>query len=135
MQVEQPIKAVYLDGAYDAQTFFDNLIEREINPVIPPQKGAVEWYWEEPDDHPDYPRNKAVRRINEIGRAEWKKESRYHRRSLSETAMFRFKVTYGGSHYSRKVENQKQENKLKIKALNIMTAQGMPDSKIKKKTA
>jgi uncharacterized protein YggL (DUF469 family) len=54
-QIEQPVKEVYLDGAYDAQSCFDNLIEREINPVIPPQKGAVEWYWEEPDDHPDYP--------------------------------------------------------------------------------
>lgn len=68
-QVAAPIKEIYLDGAYDAQSCYDGLIEREINPVIPPQKGAVEWYWNEIGDHPEYPRNIAVRRCNEIGRA------------------------------------------------------------------
>ncbi|MBC6995436.1 IS5 family transposase, partial [Lewinella lacunae] len=99
-QVKAPIEEVYMDGAYDAQSCYDGLIARNITPVIPPQKGAVEWYWEEENDYPDYPRNVAVRRVNEIGRAEWKKEVGYHRRSLSETAMFRYKAIFGSQHYS-----------------------------------
>ena len=130
-QVEATIDEVYLDGAYDAQTCYDGLINRGINPVIPPQKGAVEWYWDEVGDHPDYPRNVAVRRVNEIGRVDWKKEVGYHRRSLSETAMFRYKTIFGPIHYSRLLETQTQENKMKIKALNQMTAHGMPVSQPK----
>ena len=109
-QVDAEIDEIYLDGAYDAQSCYDGLIEQDIHPVIPPQKGAVEWYWDEPDDYPDYPRNVAVRRINEIGRAEWKQEVGYHRRSLSETAMFRYKTIFGSQHYSRLLSTQVQEN-------------------------
>ena len=130
-QVEADIDEIYLDGAYDAQSCYDGLIKRQINPVIPPQRGAVEWYWDTLNDTPDYPRNVAVRRVNEIGRAEWKKEVGYHRRSLSETAMFRYKAVFGSQHYSRLLETQIQENKMKIKALNQMTAHGMPISQPK----
>jgi hypothetical protein len=130
-QVKSPIDEVYLDGAYDAQSCYDGLIERGIRPIIPPQRGAVEWYWEEINDTPEYPRNVAVRRVNEVGRVEWKKEAGYHRRSLSETAMFRYKIIFGSQHYSRSLETQTQENKMKIKVLNQMTAHGMPISQPK----
>ncbi|MEL6141964.1 MAG: IS5 family transposase [Bacteroidota bacterium] len=130
-QVDTEVDEVYLDGAYDAQTCYDGLLERDIWPVIPPQRGAVKWYWEEPGDADDYPRNKFIERIDEIGRAEWKKEVGYHRRSLSETAMFRYKTIFGPIHYSRLLETQIQENKMKIKALNRMTALGMPISQAK----
>lgn len=59
---------------------------------------------------------------------EWKKKSGYHRRSLSETAMFRFKTIFGATLYSRKIEKQKIEAKIKIRCLNKMTAKGMPIS-------
>ena len=130
-QVEAEIDEVYLDGAYDAQTCYDGLLERAIYPIIPPPRNAVNWYWEEPGDADDYPRNQFIDRINEIGRAEWKKEIGYHRRSLSETAMFRYKIIFGSQHYSRLLETQTQENKMKIKALNQMTAHGMPISQPK----
>jgi hypothetical protein len=69
--------------------------------------------------------------VNEIGRVEWKKEVGYHRRSLSETAMFRYKCIFGSQHFSRSLATQTQENKMKIKALNQMTAHGMPISQPK----
>ena len=37
-----------------------------------------------------------IRLIRQVGRKQWKKESGYHRRSLSETAMFRLKTIFGG---------------------------------------
>lgn len=131
-QLDTDIETVCLDGAYDHEDCWDELIERKINPIIPPRENAVPWYLEEPGDYPDYPRNVAITRIGETGRKAWKKEIGYHQRSLSETAMFRYKTIHGSQLYSRKVESQKVETGIKIKALNTMTAQGMPISKPRK---
>lgn len=128
-QVEAPISEACLDGAYDHEDCWDELVERQINPVIPPRENAVEWYLKEPGDYATYPRNAAIARIDEIGRKEWKKEAGYHRRSLAETSMFRFKSIHGSHLYSRKFNSQKNETSVKIKVLNIMTAQGMPISR------
>ena len=72
--MEAKIDEVYLDGAYDAQTCYDGLLERDLYPIIPPPRNAINWYWEEPGDADDYPRNQFIDRIEEIGRAEWKKK-------------------------------------------------------------
>lgn len=127
-QVEEPIDDVCLDGAYDTEDCWDELIERGITPIIPPRRNAVEWYLEEEGDLPDYPRNVAIQEIRQKNRKQWKEESGYHRRSLSETAMYRIKTICGPQLYSRKFESQQTETLLKIKVLNIMTAQGMPIS-------
>lgn len=127
-QVEPKIEDACLDGAYDTVDCWDELIGRSINPVIPPRSNAVEWYENEEGDLADYPRNVALAEILEKGRAEWKKRTGYHRRSLSETAMYRFKFIHGGTLYSRRTITQQTETKIKIKTLNIMTAQGMPES-------
>lgn len=127
-QVEGPIEDVCLDGAYDTEGCWDGLIDRQIIPIIPPRRNAVEWYEQEEGDLPDYPRNVAIKEINEKDRKQWKQESGYHRRSLSETAMYRVKTIFGPQLYSRKFESQQAETLVKIKTLNIMTAQGMPYS-------
>jgi hypothetical protein len=82
-------------------------------------------------------RNDILKQIDKHGMAEWKKRSGYHKRSLSETSMFRYKTIHGPCLYSRKTQTQNTEVSLKIKSLNIMTATGMPVSvKIQiKKTA
>lgn len=125
-QVEEEIVEVSLDGAYDTQSCWDDLIERGITPIIPPRSNAVEWYNEKPGDLMDYPRNVAIREIEDVGLPQWKRDSGYHQRSLAETAMYRYKTIFGPTLYSRKMKSQQAENKIKIKALNIMTAQGMP---------
>lgn len=127
-QVDTEIEDVCADGAYDTVDCWDGLIERQANPVIPPRRNAVPWYLEQEGDMEDYPRNRAIREMDEVGRKEWKMNNRYHRRSLSETAMYRFKTAYTGTLYSRIMETQQTETAIKIKALNIMTAQGMPVS-------
>lgn len=127
-QVEPSIEDACLDGAYDTVDCWDELIERGTCPIIPPRRNAVEWYLEQDGDLPDYPRNRASQEIEKIGRKEWKIKNGYHRRSLSETAMFRFKTIHGRKLYSRKMDTQQTETKIKIKTLNIMTAQGMPVS-------
>nr|WP_044882590.1 hypothetical protein [Neochlamydia sp. EPS4] len=60
------------------------------------------------------------------GRQLWKKLSGYHKRSLAETAMYRFKRSFGGDFRSRKIDYQRAELYAKSLAMNKMTALGMP---------
>ena len=72
----------------------------------------------------DIQRNTILQEIEKDERAEWKKKSEYQRRSLSETAMFRFETILGSTLYSRKFEKQKIEAKIKVKYLNKMIGLG-----------
>lgn len=126
-QVESPIDKFSGDGAYDTHYIWTMLKEKEIDGIIPPQKNAIYWV-DENGDLLDMKRNDILKDIEVDGRAEWKKKSGYHRRSLSETAMFRFKTIFGSTLYSRKFKKQKTEAKIKVKCLNIMTGIGMPIS-------
>jgi len=126
-QVKCPIDKFSGDGAYDTFDIWDLLKEKEIEGIIPPQKNAIYWV-DKNGDLLDIERNAILKEIETEGRAEWKRKSGYHRRSLSETAMFRFKTIFGPTLYSRKFEKQKTEAKIKVKCLNKMTALGMPIS-------
>lgn len=74
------------------------------------------------------PRDQILQRIEQVGRADWKQESGYHRRSLAETTMFRLKVTFGGCVRSRSFDNQAVELFLQCAALNRMIQVAKPDS-------
>jgi hypothetical protein len=56
----------------------------------------------------------------------WKKLCGYHRRSLAETAMYRFKRSFGGDFRSRKLAYQQAELYAKSLAMNKTTKLGMP---------
>lgn len=123
------VKRVYGDGAYDTLEGRRTLIHLGIEPVIPPQKNAV---LRETFDNPWIDdRNNAISEIaglggGETGRSLWKKLKRYHRRSLAETAMFRFKTLFGGSLKARNTCNQQAEVYAACLALNKMNGLGMP---------
>ena len=105
------------------------LKELGIEGIIPPQENAV--YWEDSDGNlMDIQRNDILKEIDQTSRKEWKKKSGYHRRSLSETAMMRYKTIFGSTLYSRIIEKQKTENLIKISCLNKMTRTGMPSSEV-----
>lgn len=55
------------------------------------------------------PPDENLRRIRIVGRKKWKRESGYHRRSLSETTMFRLKMIFGGKLRRRKFDAQAVE--------------------------
>lgn len=122
-----PIQAVCADGAYDSFSNHAAILAREARPVIPPRKGAA---ISPPPGMKDPPptRGEAVRRITEIGRKEWKKETGYHRRSLSETGMYRYKTIISPSLRSRTLPNQKTEAAVGVRCLNQFTGLGMPIS-------
>ena len=127
-QVKSPIDKFSGDGAYDTYEIWELLKEMEIEGIIPPQENAIYWV-DEFDELIDLDRNKILEKIDKIGRKKWKKFSNYHRRSLSETAMMRFKLIFGPTLYSRIFEKQKVEAAIKVKCLNKMTRIGMPISK------
>lgn len=112
------------DGAYDKKNVREKLCKKKIKEIIPPQKNAV--LSEAPALKE---RNKAIKRINKIGRKEWKKQIKYHRRSLVEVAMFRYKTIIGDKINARKFENEKTEVRINCSILNVMTNLGMPISK------
>lgn len=126
-QVEEPINQVSADGAYDTFECYEQILEIEAEPVIPPRVDAV--LNSESNERPEIAaRNKVVRKINKQGRKKWKQTSGYHRRSLAETAMFRIKTLFGNQLKARLFESQAVEAFVRCIVLNRMTSLGLPDS-------
>jgi len=126
-QIENPIDQVSADGAYDTRTCYEVLDELGIIAAIPPQKNAKIWRHGNTAGSP-HARDENLRRIRGIGRKRWKEEIGYHRRSIAENTMFRFKTVFGDVIASRLFGNQRTEVLLKCKILNKMTLGGMPES-------
>jgi hypothetical protein len=125
--IDEEIEQVSGDGAYDKRKCYDKIAARKAKPTIPPRKDAVMWE-DDPEIEQPHPRNQVLERIEQVGRQQWKQESGYHRRSLAETTMFRFKTIFGGTLRRRRFDNQAVELFLKCAALNRMIRLGKPDS-------
>ena len=125
-QTRAKIEQMSADGAYDKQKVYQAAAVKGVEKItIPPRRDAVLWVENSPDPHP---RNANLQRIWDIGRKEWKQESGYHRRSLAETTMFRYKTIFGDHLTARETQRQKTEARVKCAALNRMTRLGMPQS-------
>ncbi|MGG2143153.1 IS5 family transposase [Symbiopectobacterium sp. RP] len=122
-QTHRKIREASADGAYDTVYCYDALLRKKIRPLIPPRRGAQ--YWQ--DRY--HERNHAVANQRISGsNAIWKKKVGYHRRSVAETAMFRFKRLLGGHLSLRDYDAQVGEAMVMVKALNLITLLGMPNS-------
>jgi hypothetical protein len=112
------------DGAYDADVVYDEILQRhpEADVIIPPRSTAVisESGTTRRDEH--------LRTIEKHGRIGWQRRSGYCRRSLVETAMFRYKIIIGRRLHARTLSNQKTEARIGCAVLNRMTGLGMPIS-------
>lgn len=121
------------DGAYDKYSGYKAAHDRGALGVFPPivnaltsdenkkqlLKGPPE-VWKQRDE--------TILMVRAIGEKGWKELMGYHKRSLAETAMFRFKKQFGGELKARNFGNQVIEAQIKCEALNMMTKLGMPDS-------
>lgn len=126
-QVEEEIKQVSGDGGYDRRNCYEALRARQAQATIPPQHNAKIW------QHGNtkaarLARDQNLRRIRQVGRAAWKRESGYHRRSLAETTMFRLKTIFGERVTARGFAGQAAQLLVRCAALNRMTQLGRPDS-------
>jgi transposase len=123
-QVAGPVAAVIADGAYDGQPVYDAVAAHhpEANVIIPPRATAV------PTEAAASQRDRHIKVIEEHGRRGWQRQTGYGRRSLVETAMFRYKTIIGRSLHARTLPNQRTEAKIGCKVLNRMTSLGVPVS-------
>jgi hypothetical protein len=127
-ETQGPIQQVSGDGGYDKRKFYEACTQHGIEQIaVPPRRNAKIWQHGN-SAKPPLPRDQNLRRIRRIGRKRWKEEVDYHRRSLAETAMFRFKTIFGNTLSTRTLERQVVEVRIKCAALNGMTQLGMPDS-------
>ena len=126
-QIDSELSQVSGDGGYDSHESYQLIIDRGADPVIPPREDAV--IAQHGNFHlPANPRDEVIRKIRQLGRKNWKKQSGYHKRSLAETAMYRLKTIFSGTLRARLFENQGTEALLRCFALNKMTQLGMPVS-------
>ena len=118
------LKQVSADGIYDSHACYAAAHAKGARLVTPPRHNAIL-----PRGRPrrrEPLRTRMIRDCKRRGRAAWKKHYRYHRRSLSETGMYRFKTTFGGVLTSRSFPRQKTEAILKAKTLNAFRRLASP---------
>jgi Transposase DDE domain len=121
------ISQVSADGIYDQRKVYDAINERGARAAIPPRRGAR--IWQHGNSLAErLVRDENLRSIRKHGRKKWKQTVGYHRRSLAETTVFRYKTIFGDKSQSRNIENQFTEMFIKCAALNRMTHLGMPQS-------
>jgi hypothetical protein len=88
------IDTVGADGAYDTWTSYQAIATHGATPIIAPRKNArIKQHGN--CNAPPLPREETIRSIRRQGRKRWKEESGYHRRSLAESALGRFKRLLG----------------------------------------
>ena len=123
-QIDGPVGSMTADGAYDGQVVYDAVMQRhpKAKVIIPPRSTAV------PSEAPTSQRDQHLQAIAEHGRISWQRSSGYGRRSLAETAMYRYKTIIGRRLRARTLPNQRTEAKIGCNVLNRMTNLGMPVS-------
>jgi hypothetical protein len=126
--VEDEVEQVSADGAYDRRKVYDAVNKEQIKrAAIPPRKGARIWQHGNSGKE-RLIRDENLRAVRRKGRPKWKRESNYHRRSIAETAVFRYKTIFTDKLQSRKTDNQFAEMIIKCACLNRMTHLGMPET-------
>ena len=132
-QVAEPLAQVSGDGGYDQRGCYEALQKRQeeqkqpLQVTIPPRRGARVWKHGNSKGQKQK-RDENLREIRRVGRKRWKQQSGYHRRSLAETAMSRYKRIVGDKLQARDFARQSTEAFVGVLMLNQMTALGMPQS-------
>ena len=135
-QINDEVETLGGDGSYDKHKVFEALAD-------PPQEDPIQLLIALRKDAkiqqhghgkaPPLARDQILRAIRKKGRKQWKHQSGYHRRSLAETQMFRYKQIIGDKLRARGLANQQVESRLGCAILNQMTHLGRPESyKVKK---
>src|ERR671910_2083875 len=129
-QITGPISSVIADGAYDGEPIYRAVAEHQPDPpaavIIPPRATAVA---SPTADTAPTQRDRHILAIQDRGRTGWQKAVGYGRRSLGETAVFRYKTIIGRSLRARTLSSQKTEARVACSVLNRMTRLGMPVSR------
>jgi hypothetical protein len=121
-QIDAGIASITTDRAYDGEAVYDAVAKRhpEAAMIIPPRATTV------PNKSTATQRDRHIAEIEANGRMGWQRRSGYNRRSLAETAMYRYKTVVGRRLHARTLPNQQTEAKIGCNVLNRMTTLGIP---------
>jgi IS5 family transposase len=118
------ISSFTADGAYDTIAIYKAVKGRGGRVIIPPIRTAIISRGGPRSTERDH----AIKRMNEIGRRLWKKESGYHLQGRAENTFFRYEQIFGPRLHARHPLAQAVEAKLACSILNRMTGLGQPES-------
>ena len=123
-QIDADVASLTADGAYDGEAVYDAVADRspDAEVIIPPRATAV------PNETTTTQRDRHFATIKKHGRMSWQRRSGYNRRSLVETAIYRYKTIINRQLQARTLPNQRTEAKIGCNVLNRMTSFGMPAS-------
>ena len=127
-EIEAAIGRFTADGAYDNRAIYEALTTADLSDmttVIPPRKTASP---SKPPEELFEQRDAAIKRIAEVGRRQWRKESGAHQQARAENAMLRYKRIIGDGLRAMKPDAQAREAKIAVNVLNRMTLLGRPES-------
>jgi hypothetical protein len=132
-QIDDPIKQITGDGAYDKQNCYECAFQLEAKPVFPPQHNAAVQRNKIKKKPALIPRDDLIIRLNSAPDKEeelalWKKQNNYHRRSLVETNMSRMSFIFGDQMSARIPENQRTDLAIRCRIINKMNKLGLPKS-------
>ncbi len=122
-KVPGPVTSVTADGAYGRRRVWELAAERGARAVIPVRRGAVVMR-----GRGSVMRNRHLRRIKEVGRAQWRRESGQHQQARAENCIGRFKRILGPRLRARCREGQRVEALMGCVVLNRMLELGAPQS-------
>jgi hypothetical protein len=118
------LSSVTADAAYDTVGFYGAGTSREARVVVPPTVTASVTS----RGPRSAERDRTIRKVEKLGRREWKKLSGYHRQGTVENAFFRYKAMLGGKLHARGLAAQKVEVAIACQVLNRMLECGRPKS-------
>jgi hypothetical protein len=126
-QIAGDIASVTADGAYDGDPVYRAVANRaaEAAVIIPPRSTAKPGA--RAGQAPTQ-RDRHIQTIAQRGRLGWQRATGYGRRSLVETAMFRYKTLIGRRLRARSLSGQKAEARMACAVINRMTRLGRPIS-------
>ena len=123
-EIDTEIASLTADGAYDGEVVYDAVAHShpDAEVIIPPRATAV------PNETTTTQRDRHIATIEQHGRMGWQRRSGYNRRSLVETAVYRYKTIIGRRLHALTLPKQRTEAKIGCNVLNRMTSFGMPVS-------
>ena len=126
-QIAGDIASVTADGAYDGDLVYRAVADRaaETAVIIPPRSTAKP---SAQAGQAPTQRDRHIQTIAQRGRRDWQRATGYGRRSLVETAMFRYKTLIGRHLRARSLAGQKAEARMGCAVINRMTRLGRPIS-------
>lgn len=122
--VRDRIQSVTADAAYDTRPIYEAADSRGAEVVVPPSRKANVTR----RGRRSKARDQTIKRVKEIGRRQWKKESGYHRQARVENTFYRHKTMIGERLRARSLSAQEVEAAVACNVLNRMRKLGWPTS-------